>query len=380
MRPMNKEIENARIAFTGKMVSMTRRDACRLVRDLGGEPTDSVSARTSVLVVGMLGWPLLRDGSVSKKLLRAEELNEAGCSIRIIAEMIFLELAGLKDQKPETKKTFSAADAGRIMKIKPGAIRRWEQFGLVRSHEGYYDFQDLVSLLSLNSLISQGARPERIAESLHRLAMVLPGTDRPLAQLRILLEHPGGLMVELGNTRLSATGQLIFDFEGKARIPGKVVPIDSESLSVTEWFELGLEFELEELYTEASECFRTVLTLDSNYSPAYLHLGNVLREMGILWAAEEFYRFAGIKDPGSALAWYCLAGVQEERGKLDEAIESLGRSLGIQPEFADAHFNLALCYEKRGEKADAVRHWFAYLKLEPQSEGARIARQHLSCR
>jgi tetratricopeptide (TPR) repeat protein len=47
------------------------------------------------------------------------------------------------------------------------------------------------------------------------------------------------------------------------------------------------------------------------------------------------------------------------------------------PEFADAHFNLALTYEQLGRVEEAQRHWGAIWRSIP-AEWAPIAREHLA--
>ena len=43
----------------------------------------------------------------------------------------------------------------------------------------------------------------------------------------------------------------------------------------------------------------------------------------------------------------------------------------------DAHFNLALLAERRGDFLNAVRHWKSYLKLDNSGTWANIARRQL---
>jgi len=50
----------------------------------------------------------------------------------------------------------------------------------------------------------------------------------------------------------------------------------------------------------------------------------------------------------------------------------------LDPEFADAHFNLTLTCEQLGRVDEAERHWRRYLTLDPAGEWAAIAREHLS--
>ena len=77
-------------------------------------------------------------------------------------------------------------------------------------------------------------------------------------------------------------------------------------------------------------------------------------------------------------AWYNLADLMEGTKRLDEAVTCLQRAVATSPDYADAHFNLAHCYEQLGRPAQAATHWNQYLKLDPVSEWAEIARRHLS--
>lgn len=99
---MTESLKYVRVAFTGKLASMTRKEAFQIVSASGGEPCASVSRRTSMLVIGMEGWPLLPDGQISRKLHLAEKLTR----IRIISESAFLELVGLKERQEDLRKTY----------------------------------------------------------------------------------------------------------------------------------------------------------------------------------------------------------------------------------------------------------------------------------
>lgn len=377
---MADAFENARVAFTGKLSSMTRREACQAVRLHGGEISSYVSHQTTMLVVGMQGWPLLPNGQISRKLRRAEDLRQAGCPIRILAEPAFLELVGRLAPAPETGKSFAASEVCRILGIDEEILRRWEQFGLVRSREGLYDFQDLVSIQTIHGLANNGVRPEKIAASLRNLAALLPDMERPLAQLHIFAEKADLLLMELEGVRFSDTGQMLLNFDGNKTSRGMVLPLDPMNRDLEDWYELGIECEEEGLYAEAGESFRAVLALNPLFAQAHLHLGNVMREMGITWAAEEFYLTATKVDPAMESAWVNLGGVQEDQGRMEDAVRSYEAALSAAPDCADGHFSLALCLEKMGHRCEARSHWFSFLKLDPTSPSAPVARRCLSVR
>jgi tetratricopeptide (TPR) repeat protein len=87
-----------------------------------------------------------------------------------------------------------------------------------------------------------------------------------------------------------------------------------------------------------------------------------LRNFG---AAETMYRRATLSDPDYALAFFDLGNVLDENLKLREAIAAYKRAVELVPQYADAHYNLALAYERQGERRRALRHWLMYARLDP---------------
>jgi tetratricopeptide (TPR) repeat protein len=86
------------------------------------------------------------------------------------------------------------------------------------------------------------------------------------------------------------------------------------------------------------------------------------------------YRQATDKDPGYVLAFFDLGNVLDELERPDESIAAYQRAVTLAPRYADAHYNLALAFERKGERRAALRHWQAYVKLDksgPWSEHAR---------
>ena len=59
------------------------------------------------------------------------------------------------------------------------------------------------------------------------------------------------------------------------------------------------------------------------------------------------------------------------------ATTSLRTAVGACPTFADGHFNLASFLEQVARFDEAASHWQAYVRLDPHSEWADVARAHL---
>jgi DNA ligase (NAD+) len=99
------------VAFTGRLACMTRAEAFEVVRSHGGTPSQEVTRRTNVLVVGELGWPLLDDGRPSNKLSRASSYG-----VPVISERRFLEWIG-KAVPDSLHRTYSADQIATLSKL-----------------------------------------------------------------------------------------------------------------------------------------------------------------------------------------------------------------------------------------------------------------------
>jgi superkiller protein 3 len=55
-----------------------------------------------------------------------------------------------------------------------------------------------------------------------------------------------------------------------------------------------------------------------------------------------------------------------DNGHLDQAIAEFEKELQIQPQFVEAHNNLAIAFEKKGDLDEALAHFQEALDLEPQ--------------
>lgn len=96
--------------------------------------------------------------------------------------------------------------------------------------------------------------------------------------------------------------------------------------------------------------------------------------------AEKHYRSALEADSRYALAYFDLGNVLDETGRVHEAIQTYKTALQLAPTYADAHYNLALAFEKLREPRKALKHWQAYVKLDtagPWSVHARTQIQRI---
>jgi len=67
--------------------------------------------------------------------------------------------------------------------------------------------------------------------------------------------------------------------------------------------------------------------------------------------------------PGDGTALFNLGVCLEDLGRTDEAMLLYRRTIRVDADCADAYYNLARLYEKRGDSAAALRHLQTYRRL-----------------
>lgn len=84
--------KNEVVVFTGRLASMSRDEAMRLVRKLGGDTGSSVTKKTTILVTNMKDIDDLGRDEMSNKLKRAKDLIAKGQNIKFLNEEEFLNI------------------------------------------------------------------------------------------------------------------------------------------------------------------------------------------------------------------------------------------------------------------------------------------------
>jgi tetratricopeptide (TPR) repeat protein len=380
-------LQGREVAFTGRLASLTRKEAAELVRAFGGVFVLSPGRRTSFLVIGQEGWPLREDGRLTRKLMRAMAFQSSGRPISIIPEEEFLSLLGLTDRRDDIRRLFTAGQLCRILEFSRDRLRLWLRAGLVHPSRtvgrlAYFDFRQVAAARTLSDLIRSGVGVDRIRRSLLALKAWNPDFDACLAQLCIL-EREGELLVRLEDGRVAETnGQLLFDFawtmDGNGS-GGSIAPfVDFRPRTPEGWFDLALRREDAGRLEEAAEAYREALLLEDRRPETYFNLGNVLYSLGRREEAAGRFRDAVALDGEYVEAWNNLGNALSDIGRADEAIEAFRRALAVEPTYPDAHFNLAEVLHGIGREDEARRHWTAYLREDPRSRWAEKVRSRLA--
>jgi tetratricopeptide (TPR) repeat protein len=344
------------VAFTGRLASMKREEAFALVRAKGGTPRRGLTKKTSILVVGELGWPLLPDGKPSKSLSLAKSYGVA-----IASERQFLEWAG-RAVPSEQARTYSAGQIASLSGLPPEVIERLTTFGLLDGRDGQHGFRDLTAARQLAELLQSGVALSTITRSLHEIRKWLP--DAALSNLRLYPDASDAILVEHLKGRTDKTGQF-------------VLPVGEAQEDADALFEQAQSAEGAKDVETAQRLYRKVMRMDPRDPAAAFNLGNLLRSMGQKVEAEAAYRAATKADAAFAEAWYNLADILDDQGQCDKAAVCLARALDADPNYADALFNLGLLHQRNERHAEAATCWRRYLALDKESSWAARARQAL---
>ena len=80
-----------KFVFTGKLDTLSRKQAQALVTALGGKPQVAVTKDTTILVVGKSNINLFQEDPRSLKMQKVEALQQEGLLISVLSEKAFLE-------------------------------------------------------------------------------------------------------------------------------------------------------------------------------------------------------------------------------------------------------------------------------------------------
>ena len=275
--------------------------------------------------------------------------------------------------------SFSRQDVLRILQISSRQLQGWERAGLISQRE-IYTFQDLGQLRTLRSLREEDVSAASIRHSIAAMQAVA-GLSNPLQEASLvrtgtrLAFRSGGAMMD------PIRRQLLFDFERVENQPASSSQIcllrpnrENHERGIQELFVLAVQAEEAGEKQRAADLYEKMLQIDPDYAPGYINLGTIYFHLRQFVRAEELYRQATEKDPGYVLAFFDLGNVLDELERPDESIAAYLRAVELAPRYADAHYNLALAFERKGERRAALRHWQAYARLDKSGPWAEHAR------
>jgi tetratricopeptide (TPR) repeat protein len=274
---------------------------------------------------------------------------------------------------------YSRQDVLRILQISPRQLLGWERAGLIPAKE-QYGFPELAQLRTLRELQHLRMKPRSIRNSVEAMQAV-SGMSNPLLESavvrtgrRLAFRH-SGIMVD------PIRRQLLFDFEsagGPHKVTVSMLPAartgGTPDRELQRLFLEAVQAEEQGRKPAAMDLYRSILAVDDSYTAALINLGTLHYHQKQYARAEELYRSATLADPMYVLAFFDLGNVLDELQRPDESIAAYARAIALAPGYADAHYNLALAYERKAERRRALSHWQIYVRLDKSGPWADHAR------
>lgn len=284
-------------------------------------------------------------------------------------------------------KSFGRADILRILHITAKQLTGWQKLGLVPGREEY-SFSDLQQVKQIRDLCAKRVRPAVIQRSLQAMQRQVAGMENPFLEAtaltvgrRVAFRHAGRLVEPLRGQyvlEFGAPGAVITAAPPKPPANGNIQPI-ARTESLHELFVRGVSLEEDPAnHDEAIKVYLQVLEQQPSHAAAHINLGTLYYNRQEFGAAEQHYRAAVEADARYPLAYFDLGNVLDETGRFNEAITAYKTAIGLAPNYADAHYNLALAYERMRQPRVALRHWTAYVKLDRSGPWSTHARKQIT--
>ena len=385
-----------RVALLGKLAGMSRRDAQKLVRQHGGVAVDD-PREAQMIVIGERELPLGDaaggEGPLDDAIRQAADEGR----VSIIGETELWRRLGLLDEATGVRRLYTPAMLADLLGVPVAVIRRWHRRGLIVPQREvrrlpYFDFTEVATARSLAQLLAGGLSPAALEKKLTALARFLPGAERRLAQLNVIVEGKQ-ILLRQGDGLIDPGGQLRFDFGAERESAKSEVGQDSVSFAQSSFpiaaapalapnspddlARAAAELEDDGRLDEAGDLYRAAMAAGGPSAELNFRLAELLYRQGELTAARERYYAAIELDEDYVEARANLGCVLSETGQRELAVAAFEGALAFHADYADAHYHLARTLDDLARPAEAQAHWLAFLELSPGSPWADQARARL---
>jgi tetratricopeptide (TPR) repeat protein len=388
-----------RVAFVGRLVSMSRREAEQIIHQRGGRVLERLSADADVIVISDQAAEL--DRLLADRDCFPDEVRAAISrgELELVRESQLWARLGLVDASEGIERLYTAAMMAELVSVPLAAIRQWQRQGALRPNLevrrlAYFDFTEVNIARKLAALLRAGCSLAVINRKLAELNRLLPNLPRPLAEPTVVVEGRR-LVIRRADGLAEPTGQLLIDFDAATSpVPCTdhpvTIPLVAAEALQKPTFKPGstpmpaadlrnLAAELEELghIDQAIELYRAIL-ISGDFTPEdHFALAELLYRNGDLSAARERYYMAIELDEDFVEARSNLGCLLAEQGELPLAEAAFRGALEYHPDYADAHYHLARLLDRLNRSSEAARHWQLFVNLAPASPWVEEARNRL---
>jgi tetratricopeptide (TPR) repeat protein len=264
---------------------------------------------------------------------------------------------------------YNTKDLERLFGLPASAVRSLTRAGHItpikRGRQLHYSFQDLLMLRTASALRSANISANRINRTLQTLRSTLPAgaalNQRSLTALGNQIAIREGKMIWESDSGQYVLALDIGEEKGGLHViprPRPSPPSQPDS-SADEHYTRA--FALEDTDPDgARAAYEACLKADPHHVEARINLGRLLHVAGRLKEAERVYRSADQSEP---LLIFNLAVLLEDLDREHDAIVAYRDALALDPQLADAHFNLARLYERARDPKASLRHLLAYRRM-----------------
>jgi Tfp pilus assembly protein PilF len=389
-----------RVMLIGKLASMSRRDAERLIRQGGAQVVVRTGDEVDLIVAS--------DAAADAKRLAADrdlfddELRTriASGDIEVLHESDLWARLGLVESGPGIERLYTPAMLAELVRVPIAAIRQWHLRGALQSkcevrRLAYFDFEEVRVARKLAQLLQAGCGLSAVNRQLDTLSRVLPESPRPLTDPAVVVEGRR-LFIRRGEGLAEPTGQLLIDFDvakssatddaGPMAIPfvaqdalrHSAANRGSHPRAAEDLRALAAELEGNGQLQQATEVYRAILFSDESTADDHFALAELLYLGNDLSAARERYYIAIELDEDFVEARSNLGCVLAEQGETGLAEAAFRGALEYHPDYADAHYQLARLLDRAQRSTEALRHWQLFMNLAPASPWADEARERIA--
>ena len=388
-----------RVVFVGRLTSMMRPEACKLVLSQGGEVYDGEGSPPTLIVIGDaqpdLAAAIQTDKYAPRDLVEAAQAGHA----RLARESELWERLGLvgDDLAEElgVQRLYTPAMLAEVLGVPTTAIRRWHRRQILVACRNvrrlpYFDFAEVAVARHLAALFNAGCSLQVIDRKLSELHRSMPDVARPLCDPSVVVSGRQ-LMLRRGDDLSEPGGQLLIDFDKTSESDESIEAlirvasfgeqesdVSKDGLSTFDQLQLeALKWEDRGELQRAVETYRALLMATGPTAEVHFALGDLLYRMGDLAAARERFYAAIEIDEEYVEARANLGCVLAENGELDLAVAAFEGALAFHADYADVHYHLANALHRLERVAEAEAHWQTFLTLAPESPWAESARARL---
>ena len=370
--------DNQRIAFVGKLASMSRRDAAQLVRQHGAIVVDEPDASVQLIVVGEDDFPLAALGEPRDWFDPPTQRKIEEGAVEVLTETQLWQRLGLVEAQQGIHRLYTPAMLADLLGVPVAVIRRWHRRGLIVPAREvrrlpYFDFQEVATARRLADLLAAGVSPQSIEKKLEAVARCLPDVRRPLVQLSVIIRGKE-ILLRQGDGLVEPGGQFRFDFDAWEGQPTheQAVPTAPEQMC-----RLAAELEEDGQLAAAADMYRAAMAAAGPKAEICFQVAELLYRLGDLGGARERYYTAIELDEDYVEARANLGCVLAETGQRELAIAAFEGALRYHPTYADVHYHLARTLDEMNVPEQAEEHWRAFLEQAPDSPWSDEARRRI---